>query len=52
MTCNGCCADVENKLAALPQGSNATVNLANEEAVIQSDKKIAAAQLKQILPAK
>jgi hypothetical protein len=36
----------------LPQGSNATANIANEDAVIQSDKKIAAAQLKQILPAK
>jgi len=52
MTCNGCRTDVDNKLNAMPQVSNATVNLANEEAVIQSDKPVTAAQLQQVLPAK
>jgi copper chaperone CopZ len=52
MTCNGCRTDVENKLNQIGAVLKATVNLEEEEAVIEMNKHISILELQNSLPSK
>ena len=52
MTCNGCRADVENKLNQIGGILNAAVNLDEDEAVIEMNKHISILELQNSLPSK
>ena len=49
MTCNGCRISVEDKLSALPDVENASVNLETSEAIIEMSNHISTEQLQMAL---